>query len=31
VQGENESWSIKREKLSPSYTTNWNEFLTLKV
>ncbi|NDG47416.1 MAG: DUF4113 domain-containing protein, partial [Flavobacteriia bacterium] len=25
------SWSIKREKLSPSYTTNWNEFLTLKV
>ena len=31
VQGENKSWSIKREKLSPSYTTNWNEFLTLKV
>ena len=31
VQGENESWSIKREKLSSSYTTNWNEFLTLKV
>ena len=31
VQGENESWSIKREKLSPSYTTNWNEFLTLKI
>ncbi len=31
VQGENESWSIKREKLSPSYTTNWNEFLTLRI
>jgi DNA polymerase V len=31
VQGESESWSIKREKLSPSYTTNWNDFLTLKV
>lgn len=31
VQGQNESWSIKREKLSPSYTTNWNEFLTLKI
>ena len=31
VQGENKSWSIKREKLSPAYTTNWNEFLTLKV
>ena len=31
VHGENESLSIKREKLSPSYTTNWNEFLTLKV
>ena len=31
VQGKNESWSIKREKLSPSYTTDWNEFLTLKI
>ena len=31
VQGKNESWSIKREKLSPNYTTNWNDFLTLKI
>ena len=31
VQGQNESWSIKREKLSPSYTTNWNEFLSVEL
>lgn len=31
VQGQNESWSIKREKLSPSYTTNWNEFLSVET
>jgi DNA polymerase V len=31
VQGQSESWSIKRENLSPSYTTSWSEILSLKI
>ena len=25
------SWKMKREYLSPCYTTNWNEILTIKL
>jgi DNA polymerase V len=31
VQGKGNSWSIKREKLSPNYTTKWNDFLSIKI
>ena len=31
VQGRGNSWSIKREKLSPSYTTKWSDFLSVKI
>jgi hypothetical protein len=31
VQGESESWSIKRENSHRAIQPNWNEFLTLKV
>jgi len=31
VQGRGSSWSIKREKLSPNYTTKWSDFLSVKI
>lgn len=31
VQGRGNSWSIKREKLPPNYTTKWNDFLSVKI
>ena len=31
VQGRGNSWSIKREKLSPNYTTKWSDFLSVKI
>lgn len=31
VQGRGNSSSIKREKLSPNYTTKWNDFLSVKI
>jgi DNA polymerase V len=31
IQGSPESWSIKREKLSQSYTTNWNDLLSINL
>ncbi|RZL20392.1 MAG: Y-family DNA polymerase [Pedobacter sp.] len=30
-QGFGRKWKLKQEKLSPCYTTNWNEILTIKV
>ncbi|PKP20587.1 MAG: SOS mutagenesis and repair protein UmuC [Bacteroidetes bacterium HGW-Bacteroidetes-21] len=30
-QGYNRKWKLRQEKLSPCYTTRWNEFITIKL
>ncbi len=31
AQGNKKRWKLRQEKLSPSYTTNWNDIITVKV
>lgn len=31
AQGNKKQWKLRQEKLSPSYTTNWNDIITVKV
>jgi len=31
VQGSGEKWKLRQEKLSPSYTTKWNDIITVRV
>jgi len=31
IQGSKRSWKLRQEKLSPKYTTNWDELLDIKI